>query len=271
MKRRTYKIFVPNTIFIITLLTWLTWNSSNDTTSCERSLKTEAIFSIKCNVRNGRILIGKSTSKSESVFDLKYALFKEKIIDLLNENDEEFEKRTKAYMQDEAFRKRFNIFLENEEFQKHFNILVSEFDLIKPPEPAIQDADCTKSTFSFKIFKPLKKPYHSAQNKNHAYSYEYNREEKQPECDESKEEKEKYKAEFDVKSQDYNSSGNKFIRVSTRWNRQMRQNKNNKSKIKSKLSKLFSVIKNADDIYETQLINMITMNKKKRETFLDKV
>ncbi|SCO65220.1 Plasmodium exported protein, unknown function [Plasmodium vivax] len=265
MKRRTYKIFVPNTFFIITLLIWSTWNySSNDTTSRGKSPNTEAILSIKCNVRHGRILIGKSISNSESVFDLKYALFKEKIIDLLSENDDEFEKRIKEYMQDEAFRKRFNIFLENEEFQKHFNILANDFDLMKPPEPDTQGVGYAKSNFSFKISKPRKKPYHSKQNKNHAYSFEYSGEEKQSEFEERKEEKEKYDAQFDVKSQDYNANEKNFVGRSTRSNRQMRRKKNNKSKIKSNLSRVYSVIRNADDIYETQLINMITLNKNKK-------
>ncbi|GAW79194.1 Plasmodium exported protein, unknown function [Plasmodium gonderi] len=261
MKRRTYKNFTRNIIFIITLLILALWNCSNKATSSGISYNEQTILNNKCNLICRRILLGDNKPNSE----IRYAVFKEKIINLLREDDDNFEKGIKAYMQDDIFRKRFNIFLENEEFNKNFNVLVSDFDLMKFPNPVIKNSDYMKSPSSIKFFNPFKKGSHRTQNENHSYSYGYKEVEKGKEvCRERKLEKNIYEDQIQNRSKNYSFKEKKTVIPSEGVKQKLLQKENVTPQKKLKLSDFFLIFKNADEMYETQLINMIRMNKKKK-------
>ncbi|SBT30894.1 Plasmodium exported protein, unknown function [Plasmodium ovale wallikeri] len=97
------------------------------------------------NARHNRVLIGDAEFYSER----RYKDLKERILDLIEENDNEFEERLESCMHDKKFKNQFNSMIPDSRFQKHFDLINDASFMEKHYNPVNYDTYYVKQYNSY--------------------------------------------------------------------------------------------------------------------------
>ncbi|SBT83585.1 Plasmodium exported protein, unknown function [Plasmodium ovale] len=129
MVEQTNKIFSFLKFFTFTILVW-TWQISNKLNTCCKLWNFENGLNNVLNGRISRLLRGENNFYSEQ----RYEGLKKRIMDLLEEDDHNFEKRLRECVQDDQFKKEFNA-LTNEVKVTNINTLIHDAHFMKQTKP----------------------------------------------------------------------------------------------------------------------------------------
>ncbi|SBT83362.1 Plasmodium exported protein, unknown function [Plasmodium ovale] len=202
------------------------------------------------NARHNRVLRGDSELYSER----RYKDLKERILDLIEENDNEFEERLESCMHDKKFKKQFSSMIPDSRFQKHFD-LINDTSFMEPRyNPVNYDTYYVKQYNSYGNNNYAQEPYNKFVFGN---KIEKNYDLAQDEYfDEDIEtdlfEKEQYKYNQEAPFDTYKPRKSNIMTYKSRKNNIMSSRKS-------------GFLKKLDAKYENMLINALT-NKKERKT-----
>ncbi|SBS85687.1 Plasmodium exported protein, unknown function [Plasmodium ovale] len=114
MKGPTSKFYFFIKIFTYNVLVW-TWEYSSEAPAFGKYLGKKIGANNSFSVRNGRLLIG----ETDVEFQAGHNSFKDKLIDIINKDDEQFEKHLKTLMNDEHFKNGFKELMRGNGLQKN--------------------------------------------------------------------------------------------------------------------------------------------------------
>ncbi|SBT39485.1 Plasmodium exported protein, unknown function [Plasmodium ovale wallikeri] len=127
----TSKFYFFIKIFTYNVLVW-TWEYSSEVPAFDKYLGRKIGANNTFSVRNGRLLIGETNVE----FQAGHNSFKDKLIDIINKDDEQFEEHLKTLMNDEHFKNEFKELMRGNGLQKNSDFVNYEKKkLAKKSEP----------------------------------------------------------------------------------------------------------------------------------------